>query len=519
MKLHVNALTGLGLGRWSHWSDWLRLTLTLTSAMALVEFPAGSAIQPAWLSRYNGGLNRGTNQAVTMALDAQGNIVVAGSSTGAAGDYDYLMLKYAPDGKQLWVARHASLNNGDDQLRAMAMDQVGNVHVTGTSGTLQYTSTGTLNWTAPFAGRDVAVAGDGSVYVTGFSTTDFATAKITPDGSNVWVRTTDLWGRGLDDRSDKVVVDEANDIYVGGGGLWASVPPFTYASFGVVKYNSSGDTVWVSQFPPEYGMHFTEVTALVTLDRQVYFSGKSTGGAGRTFYLTRLSSEGGADWTPDFSIGEGHPGAAAMSVTPGGETYLAGGRIWNGIPNVAYVVFKVATNGDQVWQAIYNNGNLPGYHRANAMALDTQGHIFVTGQSQNANGDQDWATIKYGPDGKEQWSRREDGPAHGFDEATAIAVDESGSVYVAGSQTKTNGLVELVLIKYSELENIRLQPDNHVALQFFETPGQVCRFQATTNFPNWSDLGSSVAGSDGIVHFTDTNAPAYPHRFYRFVAP
>jgi hypothetical protein len=35
---------------------------------------------------------------------------------------------------------------------------------------------------------------------------------------------------------------------------------------------------------------------------------------------------------------------------------------------------------------------------------------------------------------------------------------------------------------------------------------------------NW-DLGSAVAGTDGIVRFTDTNAPAHPHRFYRFVSP
>jgi len=46
-----------------------------------------------------------------------------------------------------------------------------------------------------------------------------------------------------------------------------------------------------------------------------------------------------------------------------------------------------------------------------------------------------------------------------------------------------------------------------------------CRFQASTNLQNWNDLGGSVAGSDGIVRFTDTNAPAYPYRFYRFVAP
>jgi hypothetical protein len=333
------------------------------------------------------------------------------------------------------------------------------------------------------------------------------------------VRTTDLWERSLDDRSEKVVVDEAGDIYVGGGGLWVSVPPgFTYASFGVVKYDNTGGTAWLSRFPHEYPMHFSEITAMVVSRSRVYLCGKSTGGYGRSFFLARLDPQGVVDWTQDFGIGESE-GAGALVVPDEGTTYVTGGRILTRFPNVGYATYKVDATGNVAWEANYDFLGLAGYDRAAALAVDRNGNIYVTGQSQNTNGDLDWATIKYTPDGKEQWVRREDGPAHSMDKATAIAVDGSGNVYVAGSQTKTDNLVELVLIKYSELENIRIQPDNHVALQFFATPGQACRFQATTNFPNWADLGSSVAGSDGIVHFTDTNAPAYPYRFYRFVSP
>jgi hypothetical protein len=132
---------------------------------------------------------------------------------------------------------------------------------------------------------------------------------------------------------------------------------------------------------------------------------------------------------------------------------------------------------------------------------------------------QDWATIKYSPDGREQWVKRYNGPARLNDVATCMAVTPSGVGYVAGWSQASSILVELVVIKYSELANITVQPDKTASLQFFGAPGQSNRVQATTNFAGWLDLGFSVADPNGILHFLDTNAPAFPFRFYRTVAP
>jgi hypothetical protein len=207
--------------------------------LALLASSLCGAMQPAWIARYNGGLNRTTNQVVAMQLDGQGNILVSGSSTGAAGDYDYLTLKYAPNGTRLWVNRHPSLNNGDDQARAMAISPEGNIYVTGSFETVNYSPGGTLEWVAPFAGRDIALARDGSIYVTGFSSYDFATAKLNPNGSNEWVRTTDLFGGGYKDRADRIAIDEAGNIYVAGGGDYICQvrppprPTLCYSRFGI----------------------------------------------------------------------------------------------------------------------------------------------------------------------------------------------------------------------------------------------------------------------------------------------
>jgi len=156
----------------------------------------------------------------------------------------------------------------------MALDGEGNLLLTGTSVTAKYSRQGALEWTAEFAGYGLAVGPKGVVYVTGFPSSDFSTVKLSASGSNEWVRTTDLFGRGYADRSEKVAVDELGDVYVAGGGTWVSFsyPPFNYSGFGVVKYGSDGEQQWVSTFRGEESFdmvvpamkirdfNFTEVT-------------------------------------------------------------------------------------------------------------------------------------------------------------------------------------------------------------------------------------------------------------------
>jgi len=485
--------------------------------VGLFGWTAWGSVQPAWIVSYNGGLANSTNQVVRMSLDGQGNIVLAGSATGAAGDYDYLTLKYAPDGRLLWSARYASVSNLDDQVHAMGLDSRGDVFLTGSSVTVKYSSAGALEWTAPFAGRDLAVGTDGSVYVTGFSTTDFGTAKLTSEGSNVWVRTEDLAGLGRWDRSDKVALDAEGHVYVAGPTVWICygepLRGSCYIKYGLVKYDAAGNLLWTSTFP-SIAIYTFEVVALVSHGPWIYYCGHGDSGSFATF---RIGSGGDMVWGQSFlrAIAEG---AAAMAVYSDDAVYVAGSDIVDASLHVAFVTLKADATGNLAWQATYNNG-VPGYHRCNAIAVDDAGNIYVTGRSENTNGDSDWATIKYNPAGREQWVRRYDGPAHGLDEGRAITVDASGAVYVAGTQTATNGSIETVLIKYVDLTNIELLPSGIAVLRFAGTAGAPCRLQASTDLADWSDLRNGVVGNDGIARFEDTNAPASLTRFYRMVSP
>ena len=62
--------------------------------------------------------------------------------------------------------------------------------------------------------------------------------------------------------------------------------------------------------------------------------------------------------------------------------------------------------------------------------------------------------------------------------------------------------------------------DGTMTVTFAGTPGVQYSIHASSNLDlPWSVLGSGIAGVDGTVSFTDTNASAFSQRFYRGALP
>jgi asparagine N-glycosylation enzyme membrane subunit Stt3 len=94
-----------------------------------------------WERRYSGPTN-GHGYASTVAVDGNGNVVIAGTSYDSGGNADYYTAKYAAaDGALLWEKRYNSPCDGDDVLafsRGFALGPNGRVAIAGSSATVVY---------------------------------------------------------------------------------------------------------------------------------------------------------------------------------------------------------------------------------------------------------------------------------------------------------------------------------------------------------------------------------------------
>ncbi len=100
---------------------WLAAMLAL-----LPSFAQAQPIQ-AWVQRYNGPGNS-TDYATSIAVDASGNVYVAGSSYSSGINVDYATIKYSSAGVPLWTNRYSGPANGEDYSYGVAADSSNNVN-------------------------------------------------------------------------------------------------------------------------------------------------------------------------------------------------------------------------------------------------------------------------------------------------------------------------------------------------------------------------------------------------------
>ncbi len=473
----------------------------------------------AWIQRYHVTANRNEVPAA-IAVDKAGNVLVTGTSIRPSGSYDYTTIKYTPDGTLQWVAYYDGAG-GSDFAAAVALDQDGAIYVTGKSlginssadfATVKYNASGRQQWAARFAGgqggvdgataisvdpgKNVFVTGytfnqltsldyetirydsngiqqwascyngssDGvdlpvglvldrqdNVYVTGTSSgggsgSDFATVSYDPRGAQRWVKRYN-GSINLDDQAAAIAIDPGGGIYAAGTGVVDSA-----VSYFVIKYRSDEAPAWPVRYEGP-GVSFDVVDDMVADSAgSVYLTGGSYSPQSSMDLLTmKYNSAGALEWSARYGgTGATYEEGAAIAVDGTGAVYVTG-MTFNSSGITDYLTIKYAPDGREQWVGQFNRlGN--GYNFATAIAVDRHRNVYVTGYSFNGSS-YDYTTLKYGPDGALLWTPggyvNYDGPAGGDDFAVAMAVDTGNGIYVTGYSRGIGTSYDYATIKYS----------------------------------------------------------------------
>ncbi len=135
---------------------------------------------------------------------------------------------------------------------------------------------------------------------------------------------------------------------------------------------------------------------------------------------------------------------SAIAVDPSGNVFIGGTGADTSF-NAVYVSIKYSNSGMPLWTNLYTTA---GGASASAIAVDTNGNVFVTGYSYDVSYNQYYATIKYSNAGVPLWTNFY--TMAGGASASAIAVDTSGNAFVTGSAS--DGINSFAAtIKYSNV--------------------------------------------------------------------
>ncbi len=302
-------------------------------------------------------------------------------------------------------------------------------------------------------GKDVNKDGSGGCYVSGYvlhtaTGNDIILIKYNSSGDTVWTRTYNGSANG-DDQAIGSVVDASGNIFVTG---YATITGRS-TEIVVLKYNSSGSLLWSATYGGSNNN--TEDRALgicVDASGNCYITGYTTDGGGKAAVITlKYNSGGSLQWAqrepgPNNLDGKG----MGIAVDASSNVYVTGYTKTNAGGNDIFTV-KYNSAGAKQWSQVYN-GTVNGDDQAMGIAVDASSNVYVAGYVtvNVANSNTDCALLKYNSAGTLQWIKTNNGQGNGEDKALGIAVDPSdGCIYTTGHSKNPNNNNDYITLKYN----------------------------------------------------------------------
>lgn len=364
----------------------------------------------AWVRQYTGpGVNE--DKALAITSDNLGFVYVTGFSFQPTRDI--VTLKYDMAGNLQWASTFNGSNNGGDYGFAIEVDGSGNVYVAGRSDegglqhftTIKYNSTGVQQWAAVYNGplsqsfdqaQDIAVDNSGNVYVTGytsvfqnFSTADYLTLKYNSGGNLEWDERYNGTGNSEDQAIKIIAVNNA--VYVTG----RSDSLNGNYNFYTIKYrDNNGDIQAAASYsgPP---LRQIDIAACMSADNagNIYVTGSSMGTSNTYDYATvKYNSDLVQQWAARYE-GSGTDMCAKVR-TSGSGVYVTGSS--DGTGGRDFLTVKYNMSGQPQWEMRFA-GPAGGNDYASSLTVDQFDNVFVTGYANVSGTENDIYTIRYSP--------------------------------------------------------------------------------------------------------------------------
>jgi hypothetical protein len=338
-----------------------------------------------WIKETNVMNSAGNNINQKIAVDSSGNVYVSYQSDGTVsggtniGSNDIVVFKLDTNGNMVWIKQQDIMNtSGNDLYPGIGVDTSGNIYIS-------YQTDGTQSGGTNIGSNDIVVF------------------KMDNNGNMVWIKQTDVMNTTGDDVNAQIQVDSIGNVYVcyestgtvsGGSRLYVNQPNVV-----IFKLNTNGNMVWVKQTLEMNSAGYSKnPTIAVDSSGNVYLShytyGTVSGGmntGANDIVVFKMDTNGNMVWIKqnaymNTSTEDIYPSTA---VDLSGNVYVSyntngtvSGGTFLGQFEYDNIMFKLDTNGNNVWTRQEGIMNNPEFDSSPSIALNSDGDVFVSYYTQ-----------------------------------------------------------------------------------------------------------------------------------------